>query len=106
MSELDQLRSLGDQVVPPSFELLRETARRRDRRHSVAAVLASAAAVVVVVVGIALLADSDGERTATSAGRFPRALGDDTAADVRRRRHDPLRRADTRRARTGAASSM
>ncbi len=29
MSELDRLRSLGDQVVPPSFELLRETARRR-----------------------------------------------------------------------------
>ena len=29
MSELDRLRGLGDQVVPPSFEVLRETARRR-----------------------------------------------------------------------------
>ena len=71
MSDLDQLRSLGDQVVPPSFELLRETARRRDRRHSVAAALASAAAVVVVVVGIALLADSDGERTAPPPADSP-----------------------------------
>ena len=36
MSELDQLRSLGDQVVPPSFELLRETARRGSRRDAAA----------------------------------------------------------------------
>ena len=28
MSELDRLRSLADRVVPPSFEVLRETARR------------------------------------------------------------------------------
>ena len=32
MSELDVLRGLGDQIVPPPFDALRETARRRTRR--------------------------------------------------------------------------
>ena len=49
MSELDRLRSLGDQVVPPSFELLRETARRGSRRDAVAGAVAAAVAVAVVV---------------------------------------------------------
>jgi hypothetical protein len=47
MSELDLLRGLGDQIVPPPFEALRETARRRVRRSRVAT---SLAAVVVVAV--------------------------------------------------------
>ena len=56
MSELDRLRSLGDQVVPPSFEVLRETARRRTRRTAIAGSLAAAVAVAAVV-STALLVD-------------------------------------------------
>jgi hypothetical protein len=48
MSELDVLRRLGDQIVPPSFEALRETARRRARRTRVATSVAVAASVVAV----------------------------------------------------------
>lgn len=48
MSELDLLRRLGDQIVPPQFEALRETARRRARRARAATSLAVAAAVVAV----------------------------------------------------------
>jgi hypothetical protein len=50
MPELDVLRRLGDQVVPPPFEALRETARRRDRRARAAMSVAVAASVVVVAV--------------------------------------------------------
>ncbi len=71
MSDLDQLRALGDKLVPPPLDSLRETALRRDRRQSVAAVFASAAAVVVVVVGIALLTDAGGERTAPPPADSP-----------------------------------
>ncbi len=62
MSELDRLRGLGDQAVPPSFEVLRETARRRTRRNTVAGSLAAAVAVAAVV-STALLADTS-ERSA------------------------------------------
>jgi hypothetical protein len=48
MSELDVLRRLGDQIVPPPFEALRETARRRVQRARVATSLAVAATVVAV----------------------------------------------------------
>jgi hypothetical protein len=48
MSELDVLRRLGDQIVPPPFEALRETARRRVRRARVATSVAVAASVAVV----------------------------------------------------------
>jgi hypothetical protein len=48
MSELDVLRRLGDQIVPPPFEALRETARRRARRARVATSVAVAASVVAV----------------------------------------------------------
>src|SRR3954468_474487 len=48
MSELDVLRRLGDQIVPPPFEALRETARRRARRAKVATSAAVAASVVAV----------------------------------------------------------
>ena len=60
MSDLDLLRRLGDQLVPPPLDALRETARRRDRRKARVAVMASAAAVVLVVVSTALLAGPDG----------------------------------------------
>jgi hypothetical protein len=48
MSELDVLRRLGDQILPPPFEALQETARRRARRARAATSLAVAAAVVAV----------------------------------------------------------
>jgi hypothetical protein len=48
MSELDVLRRLGDQIIPPPFEALRETARQRTRRARAATSLAVAAAVVAV----------------------------------------------------------
>ena len=62
MSELDVLRRLGDEVVPPSFESLRATARRRDRRSSGAVIAAGAAAVVAVVVTTAVLGPDDDPR--------------------------------------------
>src|SRR3954454_12136212 len=46
MSELDLLRRLGDQIVPPPFEALRETAQRRVQRARMATSLAVAATVV------------------------------------------------------------
>ncbi len=49
MSDLDLLRRLGDQIVPPPLDALRETARRRTRRNvTVSMVVAAAAAVAVV----------------------------------------------------------
>jgi hypothetical protein len=49
MSELDVLRRLGDQIVPPPFEALRETARQRARRARVATSVTVAASVVAVL---------------------------------------------------------
>ena len=59
MHELDVLRRLGDEVVPPSLESLRATARRRDRRSSAAVLAAGAAAVVAVTVTAAVLGTGD-----------------------------------------------
>ncbi len=48
MSDLDLLHRLGDQIVPPPLDALRETARRRTRRTvTVSTAIAAAAAVVV-----------------------------------------------------------
>lgn len=55
MSDLDLLRSLGDEIVPPSLDALRDTARRRQRRTTtVMTVLA--AAIVATVIGAVQLA--------------------------------------------------
>ena len=62
MPELDVLRRLGDEVVPPSLESLRATARRRDRRSSGAVIAAGAAAVVAVVVTTTVLGPDDDPR--------------------------------------------
>ena len=51
MSDLEQLRGLTEQVRPPAFNALRETARRRDRRAAVTA-LTGAAVVLLVVLGV------------------------------------------------------
>ena len=48
MSELDVFRRLGDQIVPPPFEALRETAQRRVRRARVATSVVVAATVAAV----------------------------------------------------------
>jgi hypothetical protein len=45
MSELDLLRRLGDQIVPPPFEALRETARRRARRTRATSIAVAASVV-------------------------------------------------------------
>jgi hypothetical protein len=58
MSDLDVLRGLGDQILPPSFAALRETARRRSRRTRTA-VAVGAAAGLVVFSGTALLLVTD-----------------------------------------------
>jgi len=60
MSELDVLRRLGDQIVPPPFEALRETARRRVRRARVATTVAVAAIVLAIIATTVYLGrDSD-----------------------------------------------
>jgi hypothetical protein len=61
MSELDVLRGLGEQSVPPPFEALRETARRRVRRARVATSLA-AVAVVAVAASTAYVERGDDHR--------------------------------------------
>ncbi|CUR54965.1 hypothetical protein NOCA2220156 [metagenome] len=62
MSDLDTLRGLGDQIVPPPFDDLRETARRRDRRTTAAAAL-STVAVIAAVAWASVLISSDEERS-------------------------------------------
>jgi hypothetical protein len=62
MSELDVLRRLGDQILPPPFEALQETARRRARRARAATSLAVAAAVVAVSATTVYLARGDDRR--------------------------------------------
>jgi hypothetical protein len=63
MSDLDVLRTLRDQVVPPPLDTLRETARRRGRTATVAGAVAAAAAVAVVVTTTVLSIGGDGDGT-------------------------------------------
>jgi hypothetical protein len=58
MSDLEQLRGLTEQVRPPAFASLQDTARRRDRQTAVTA-LAGAALMGLLVIGGALIARSD-----------------------------------------------
>jgi hypothetical protein len=59
MSEIDLLRRLGDQIVPPSIGALRETARRRARRTATVTAVLTAAAVVVGAGGVQLAVTED-----------------------------------------------
>jgi hypothetical protein len=68
MSDLDLLRGLGDDVVPPLFDDLRETARRRSRRTATATVVL-VAATVVAVAGITLLALPEDDEEQEPVGR-------------------------------------
>jgi len=61
MPELDQLRRLGDQIVPPTFEALQETARRRVHRARLATSLA-AVSVVAAVAATAYVERGDDRR--------------------------------------------
>jgi hypothetical protein len=54
MSDLDLLRSLGDQIAPPPFDALRETARRRNRRAATVTTVVAAAAVAIAVGAVQL----------------------------------------------------
>ena len=103
MSELDQLRSLGDQVVPPSFELLRETARRRLRAVTLSRVQWPPRWPSLVVVSTALLAGTE-DRSAPEPVGPPHEVSTTPPAHLRPRGDDPLRRADGRRARTRSSS--
>jgi hypothetical protein len=55
MPEIDVLRRLGDELVPPPLDELRELARRRDRRAAAATVVACAAAVALVAVALGIV---------------------------------------------------
>ena len=101
MSELDVLRRLGDQIVPPPFEALRETARRRVAACQGGDDLAVAASVVAVSATTVYLGRA-ADREVEPAPPLPRA--DLATTDLRRRQHDPLRRAHGRgrRGRRGA----
>jgi hypothetical protein len=59
MSELDVLRRLGDQIVPPPFEALRETAHRRARRTKVASIAVAASVIAASVTTVYLGRDAD-----------------------------------------------
>ena len=52
MSDLEQLRVLTQQVRPPAFASLEETARRRDRRAAVTALVGAALVVLLIVSGV------------------------------------------------------
>lgn len=74
MSELDVLRRLGDQIAPPPFESLRQTARRRDRRARVATGLAVVAVIVVALAVTAALGRDAGRRVEPAPTPGPRLL--------------------------------
>lgn len=59
MSDLDVLRTLRDEIVPPPLDTLRETARRRGRAVRAAGALAAAAAVAVVATTTVLTVGGD-----------------------------------------------
>lgn len=62
MSELNLLRGLTDQIGPPAFDALRETARLRSRRQTLVTAV-SAASVAAVLVGVAILTLDPDEET-------------------------------------------
>jgi hypothetical protein len=71
MSDLDLLRGLGDQIVPPPIEMLRETARRRTRRTTTATVVSAAAAVALVAGFVVLNVGGDDDKTPRPTGPPP-----------------------------------
>ncbi len=62
MADWDQLRKVGHEVSPPSFESLARTAAKRDRRARVVAVSATLAVATALGFGIALV-DDDADDT-------------------------------------------
>jgi hypothetical protein len=56
MPELDLLRRLGDQIVPPPLEELRQVARHRTRRTAAVTSIAAVAVLVAVLAGVNMTA--------------------------------------------------
>ncbi len=63
MSDLDQLRSLGERLLPPPMALLARTASRRDRRQARIAVAGGLTAMLVVAGGAVALSTQDRDGT-------------------------------------------
>jgi len=59
MSDLDLLRSIGDQLVPPPLDSLRETARARDRRTARTGLAVASIALIAVGATAFLALDDD-----------------------------------------------
>jgi len=59
MSDLDQLRSVGNEVRPPSFDSLVTTARRRTRRTAAGVVAAFITVVMLIGGGMRIAGDID-----------------------------------------------
>ncbi len=62
MADIDALRTLRNQIVPPPLDLLRETARRRTQRNTRLGVVAAAAAVAALAV-TAVVVTGDPDRS-------------------------------------------
>ena len=67
MADIDVLRSLREQIVPPPLDLLRETARRRTRRNTRVGVVAAAAAVAAMT-ATAFVVIGEPDRTQVPVG--------------------------------------
>jgi hypothetical protein len=82
MSELDLLRRLGDHIVPPPLDALRQTARRRTLRTAAVGAVVAAAAAVAVVGGVQLAATENQSQPAVGQpddGSRPLTYAEDTA---------------------------
>ena len=90
MPDLDDLRSLSHQMVPPAFESLVDTARRRDRRAASAwtAAVVSAAVATLAVVAVVSGPGSESSRLApaptptSSVTSFPPSRAADFVPEV------------------------
>jgi hypothetical protein len=67
MADIDVLRALREQIVPPPLDLLRETARRRTQRNTRVGV-ATAAAAVAVMTATAFVVIGDPDRSQVPVG--------------------------------------
>lgn len=76
MSDLEQLRSLGEQIRPPAFASLQATARRRDRQA--AATAAAGTALVALLIAAGVLTTRSLDRSIEPVKPFP----DRTQTDI------------------------
>lgn len=71
MSELDQLRDLGNQIRPPTFDSLVDTARRRRRAAYAAAAIGAACFAVIVALGAGAFTGRGDDRSAQGPAGSP-----------------------------------